>query len=86
LKETTKSLIEKREELKANANNSDEKKQEFEEINRRTKREIRRDIREHNTELIRRTIEHSKSTKKLRGRYQKENNGCWALKMLQGRN
>ena len=65
LKETTKRLIEKREELKANANNSDEKKQEFEEINRRTKREIRRDIREHNTELIRRTIEHSKSTKKV---------------------
>jgi len=65
LKETTKGPIEKSEELKASANISDEKKQEFEEINRRTKREIRRDIREHNTELIRRTIEHSKSTKKV---------------------
>ena len=65
MKETTKRLIENREELKARDKISDEKKQEFEEVNTRTKREIRRDIREHNTELIRRTIEHSKSMKKL---------------------
>ena len=38
LKETTKRLIEKREELKASVNDNDEKKQEFEEINRRTKK------------------------------------------------
>ena len=38
-------MKEKREELKASVNDNDEKKQEFEEINRRTKRKIWREVR-----------------------------------------
>ena len=58
-------LLEEREELKSSRFHSEETRRQYAEINKRVKREIRKDIRKHKTELIQEIMLSSKSTRAI---------------------
>ena len=66
LKESTRHLMEEREKQKSEAAINPQKRKDCEEMNKRTQREIRRDIKEYNTEKVKKVMERSKSVKKFR--------------------
>ena len=66
LKESTLKLIDQREIAKLTMNDSDGAKREYDELNKRTKRTIREDIRSHKIDIIRQIMIESKSTRKMK--------------------
>lgn len=66
LSENTIRLINERERLKGTSPKSNRQKEEYSEINKLTKREIRKDLRRYEKETTKTILEESKSTKKIR--------------------
>lgn len=59
-------LIEQRKRLYPSRDENEDNKNQYAEIDKQTKRAIRRDVREHNTEAVRTILESSKSTRQAR--------------------
>lgn len=66
LSTSTLELLDKREEIKVHRNETPEKKLEYEELNKITKKAIRTDLRDYNTNLVRTIMETTKSTKAVK--------------------
>ena len=53
------------------------KKKECEEMDRCTKRVIRKDLRQHKAERIRKVMAESKSTRRIKNELMDRKSGCW---------
>lgn len=78
-------MIEQREKLKAVKDTSQQLRMEYEELDRNTKREIRRDLRVYNYSQIKEIMENSKSIKKIRKQTRKGTHWMLGVKDEAGR-